>query len=64
MEFWYYIVEDGNEKRVTHEIYEKYEGKKYYTLPYPGLRFVDMLITNCRVKAEQREKEFAEWNII
>lgn len=29
MGFWYYIVEDGKERKVTYEVYKNHEGKKY-----------------------------------
>ena len=44
MEILYYIVEDGESKRVVYEVYEKYEGKKYRKFPNEGVRFVQDLL--------------------
>ena len=46
MEFWYFIIQNEKSVRVSYETYCAYEGEKYATPCYPGLRFfIDYLKT-------------------
>lgn len=36
----YVIVENGKHKKVTYDVYEKYEGKKYRKFPNEGVKFL------------------------
>lgn len=40
MELIYVIVENGEHKKVTYDVYEKYDGEKYRKFPNMGVKFL------------------------